>query len=106
MLKSETSLLTHSLSLYNACFRVTGVPGARKWSAGYSQMDRHGNIVLIATIYLNKQYISHNDIYSFSICDIFSNGRTTFIPLIRAVTGQRSSPDLCFATKFIKIYDP
>ena len=25
---------------------------------------------------------------------------------IRAVAGQRSSPDLCFATKFIKIYDP
>ena len=26
--------------------------------------------------------------------------------LIRAVAGQRSSPELCFATKFIKIYDP
>ena len=26
--------------------------------------------------------------------------------LIRAVAGQRSSPDLCVATKFIKIYDP
>ena len=25
---------------------------------------------------------------------------------IRAVAGQRSSPDLCFATKSIKIYDP
>ena len=25
---------------------------------------------------------------------------------IRAVAGQRSSPGLCFATKFIKIYDP
>ena len=25
---------------------------------------------------------------------------------IRAVAGQRSSPDLCFATKFVKIYDP
>ena len=25
---------------------------------------------------------------------------------IRAVAGQRSSPDLCFATKLIKIYDP
>ena len=24
---------------------------------------------------------------------------------IRAVGGQRSSPDLCFATKLIKIYD-
>ena len=24
---------------------------------------------------------------------------------IRAVAGQRSSPDLCFATKLIKIYD-
>ena len=24
---------------------------------------------------------------------------------IRAVAGQRSSPDLCFATKSIKIYD-
>ena len=27
-------------------------------------------------------------------------------PLIRAVTGQRSSPDLCFATTSVKIYDP
>ena len=27
------------------------------------------------------------------------------ISLIRAVAGQRSSPDLCFATKSIKIYD-
>ena len=27
-------------------------------------------------------------------------------PPIRAVTGQRSSPDLCFVTKLIKIYDP
>ena len=26
--------------------------------------------------------------------------------VIRAVAGQRSSPDLCFATKSIKIYDP
>ena len=26
--------------------------------------------------------------------------------LIRAVAGQRSSPELCFATKSIKIYDP
>ena len=26
--------------------------------------------------------------------------------VIRAVAGQRSSPDLCFATKFVKIYDP
>ena len=26
--------------------------------------------------------------------------------VIRAVAGQRSSPDLCFATKYIKIYDP
>ena len=25
---------------------------------------------------------------------------------IRAVAGQHSSPDLCFATKLIKIYDP
>ena len=25
---------------------------------------------------------------------------------IRAVAGQRSSPDLCFATKFVKIYYP
>ena len=25
---------------------------------------------------------------------------------IRAVAGQHSSPDLCFATKSIKIYDP
>ena len=25
--------------------------------------------------------------------------------IIRAVAGQRSSPDLCFATKLIKIYD-
>ena len=29
-----------------------------------------------------------------------------FAYAIRAVAGQRSSPDLCFATKFIKIYDP
>ena len=26
--------------------------------------------------------------------------------IIRAVAGQRSSPDLCFATKSVKIYDP
>ena len=25
---------------------------------------------------------------------------------IRAVAGQRSSPDLCFATKFVRIYEP
>ena len=25
---------------------------------------------------------------------------------IRAVAGQRSSPDLCFSTKSVKIYDP
>ena len=28
------------------------------------------------------------------------------IVLIRAVAGQRSSPDLCFATTSVKIYDP
>ena len=27
-------------------------------------------------------------------------------PTIRAVAGQRSSPDLCFATTSVKIYDP
>ena len=32
--------------------------------------------------------------------------RDFFSAVIRAVTGQRSSPDLCFATKFVKIYDP
>ena len=26
--------------------------------------------------------------------------------IIRVVAGQRSSPDLSFATNFIKIYDP
>ena len=26
--------------------------------------------------------------------------------IIRAVAGQRSSPDLCFATTSVKIYDP
>ena len=29
----------------------------------------------------------------------------SYLSLIRAVAGQRSSPDLCFATKSIKIYD-
>ena len=31
--------------------------------------------------------------------------RNTHLSAIRAVVGQRSSPDLCFATKSIKIYD-
>ena len=34
------------------------------------------------------------------ICQVF--GR---IPQIRAAAGQRSAPDLCLATKFVKIYD-
>ena len=37
-----------------------------------------------------------------SIEDIFNDLHIE----LRAVAGQRSSSDLCFATKFIKIYDP
>ena len=35
------------------------------------------------------------------------DSRLTFKQMvIRAVTGQRSSPDLCFVTTSVKIYDP
>ena len=34
-----------------------------------------------------------------------NEGARVATTLIRAVAGQRSSPDLCFATKLIKIYD-
>ena len=37
---------------------------------------------------------------------IDSKSKVEIIKTIRAVAGQRSSPDLCFATKLIKIYDP
>ena len=37
------------------------------------------------------------------VCIVVAKYQTA--PAIRAVAGQRSSPDLCFATKSIKIYD-
>ena len=49
----------------------------------------------------------------FLICKIWFSYDEAHIELhvildiyIRAVAGQRSSPDLCFATTSVKIYDP
>ena len=44
-----------------------------------------------------------NKIYNFCHKVRFFN---KLLMAITAVAGQRSSPDLCFATKSIKIYDP
>ena len=42
----------------------------------------------------------------FFVTAVFTDVIETQENLIRAVAGQRSSPDLCFATTSVKIYDP
>ena len=44
-------------------------------------------------------FLYHNDL-------LYETNRANWRLQIRAVAGQRSSPDLYFATKFIKMYDP
>ena len=46
-------------------------------------------------------------IYTFFFVNFYVHMQVLWqFNLIRAVTGQRSSPDFCFATKSIKIDDP
>ena len=61
---------------------------------------------LLFLFYYNTVVISFLALYNDTIlCTIICVNERLYAK-IRAVAGQRSSPDLCFATTSVKIYDP